>query len=231
MADQTSRDLDFNIDKKNSSVENPRKAKEQFIRLCSNTSSVDMFLMGAIKELHDKSYLIVKKESKRLLNKMFACFEVKEAKKVADSFARSLVSDCFEENVYENSTVNSFFNDAPFFKLLFVENNKNEVFNRIKKAVYDDCSRDQCIMFSVMNLSYFNNEKDEVSALNCINQDLKDAGFECLNKKREIDLLVMECIAREERINKENDLSLNVGGMREMSNLLNSKSLEIERRI
>ena len=232
MAEQTITELDLCKDGQvHSSVASPRKAKDIFSRLWSNTSSVDMFLMGAIKELHDMSYLIVKKESKRLLNQMFACLDVDEAKKVANNFAKSLVSDCFEENVFENPTVNSFLSDAPIFKHLFVENRKNDAFNKIKTAIYDDNTRDQFVMCSVMNLSYFNNVKDEKSALNFINQDLKDAGFECLNKKHEIDSLVMQCIAKEERLNKDYDLNLNIGGMREMSKLLNIKSLEMGRRI
>lgn len=232
MADQTSQELDFNIDcRKDSFVASQQKAKEIFSRLCSSTSTVDMFLMGAIKELHEMSYLIKKPESKKLLNKLFACFEVNKARKVADNFARSLVSDCFEENVFDNSAVNSFFFDAPFFKLLFVENCKNEDFSRLKTAIFDDNSRDQRIMLSVMNLSYYNNLKDEESALNFINQDLKDAGFECLNKKREIDSLVMQCIAKEDKLNRDYDLTLNVGGMREISKLLKVKSFEMGRRI
>lgn len=189
-------------------------------------NSIDSFLVGALKELHDSSFVIQKKESKVLLKSLYISTDFDEAKDLATKFAKSLVADSDEyENIYDNQTVSNFFNNAPVYKFLFTDNCKNKTFKTIKNAIFADNSREQRIMYAVMNTSYFDNINDEESAINNINSDLTACGYDVLNEEKEFDSLIIQSIKEENRINIDNNLSLNIGGMRGLSKLINGKSL------
>ncbi len=72
-----------------------------------------------------------------------------------------------------------------------------------------------------MNMSYFDCIKEIESAIDYINIDLEYSGFEKLNEENQFDSLIINCIKEENRINKENNLNLNIGGMRCLSRLIN----------
>lgn len=215
------------LDKETQAENESRKRVTQIVNdaIHKYAISVDSFLMGAVKELYDMNYLIVKKQSRSLLNELFTCLKVDEAKEIADEFARSLVFDSYEENIYDNPTINSFLSDAPIYKLLFVENSKNKTYEKIKQALYDNDSREQRILYSVMNMSYFENIKDEKSAYEYINTEMERFGFKELDKENDFDSLIIDCIKEENRINIDNNLDFNIGGMRVLSRYLNGEKL------
>lgn len=192
--------------------------------------SADDFIIGAIKEMHDLSYMIVKKETQALLNELFDCFNIEQAKERATNFAKSLVCDYCEDDVYKNSYVKSFFNDAPIYKLLFIDKEKNKNFQLLKKSIYDNGSRNQKILFSMMNMSYFENIKSDAEAFDYINTTLEESNFEELNESYDFDALIMSCIREEQKINKEYNLNINIGGMRILTMQINESKLNPEKK-
>lgn len=204
------------------------KNKQIFMTHDSKTT-VDSFLIGAIKEMYELNYMVIKKESRNLLYELFSCLTVDSAKNVASKFAHSLTSSSDEyKNIYNNPVVNSFFSDAPIFKLLFADNCKNDTYIKIKNILNSNNTREQRILCSVMNMSYFDKIKTVDNAYNFINEDLENSGFDLLNSKNEFDSLIMKCIEDENRINVNNNLDLNIGGMRSLSKLLNGTQLSPE---
>ncbi len=65
--------------------------------------SDDSFLMGAIKEMYEIQYLIVKKSSRNLLNQLFSCMTVSSAHDIAIQFINSLLIDNSDySNIFDN---------------------------------------------------------------------------------------------------------------------------------
>lgn len=226
--------LDFDIEnptnneaKRKCHTEKSKKT-QLFINHKSKTT-VDSFLMGAIKELYELNYMVIKKESRNLLYELCSCLTVESAKDVASNFAQSLTNNSDEyKNIYNSPVVNSFFSDAPIFKLLFADNCKNDTYIKLKNILNSNNTREQRILCSVMNMSYFDKIKTVDNAFKFINEDLENSGFDLLNSKNEFDSLIMKCIEDENRINVNNNLDFNIGGMRSLSKLLNGIQLSPE---
>ncbi len=182
--------------------------------------SANAFIKGAKQELTNIETFILKKEATSLLKSFAEVDNIDDAKKIASKLLDILSTN---NSKYSNDcSIHSLFKNAPVFKILFTESDKfdNALGGILKKNIYDINSREQVILYSMMEASYFCSYKNTKNVIDHINNYLNNFNFSLLNESDTFDNIAICCIKLEEKINKDNNINLNVGGMRQLALLL-----------
>lgn len=182
--------------------------------------TANAFIKGAKAEISNIEPFIIKKDAISILRSFANANDIDQAKKIANDLFNVLhISD----SVYSNDLgIRSLFKNAPVFNILFTDADKfNNAFGCVlKKYIYNSNSREQVILYSMMDASYFCSYKNSADVIKHINNYLSDFELSTLNEANTFDNIALCCIRLEEKMNKDNDDNLNIGGMRQLSLLL-----------
>lgn len=180
--------------------------------------SADAFIIGVKHELNRANRYIYNRDAKAIISRFEYVNDIDEADKMAKKLLTTLVG----ENYSQDSRTRSYFRNSPFFNLLFLPVAENNEFEQLfKKYIYDNNSREQHILYSIMNMDYFGTQTTSAEAIEKINKQLKLNDYCSLCDNNELDNIVLECIEEEEKINNRYNLDSNISGLRILSRLLN----------
>lgn len=182
--------------------------------------TANAFIRGAKAEISNIEMFIVKKDAISIIKSFAEVNDIDEAKKIANKLYKVLHTG--DSDYSNNLGIHSLLKNAPIFNVLFTETDKfnNALGVVLNKYIYNSNSREQVILYSMMDASYFCSYKNEAAVIKHINGYLADFDFSPLNETNAFDNIALSCIRLEEKMNKDNDISLNIGGMRQLSRLL-----------
>lgn len=203
--------------KKTTAHVEPKKRKNKCV---PNGLTVDWFYIGALKELKDVANYIYKPLSKSLYLKLLSEDSIDDAKNIVYKFLDSISSNN-DGDYLESSAIKELLYNAPIFKVLFIDNLNSNLAKVLKIYINKNNSREQRILFTIMDMSYFGNHTTAESAKRYLNKELKYFGYEPLNRYNVFDKIIISCINQEEKINKKNNLECKIGGLRVLSEMLN----------
>lgn len=183
----------------------------------SKQLSTNAFISGVKSELKSADRFLYIKEAKNIIAKFEDVQDINEA----DKMAKNLLTTLCGERYSQDERARIIFRNSPIFSLLFLPASENNEFEQtFKKYIYANDSREQHILYSIMNMSYFGTQTSSAEAINKINKQLSKNSFKPLLNDRAFDNLVITCIEEEENINKKHNLDSNISGLRMLSRLL-----------